>query len=30
MAKHFEYDSLPIIETKQGKIRGYQCDGIYI
>ena len=28
--KQFEYDSLPIIETKKGKIRGYKCDGIYI
>lgn len=25
----FEYDSLPIIETKQGKLQGYQYDGIY-
>ena len=30
MAKQFDYDSLPIIETKQGKIRGYQSEGIYI
>ena len=30
MAKQFEYDALPIIETKQGKIRGYQNEGIYI
>ena len=30
MAKQFEYDSLPIIETKQGKLRGYQREGIYI
>lgn len=30
MVKQFEYDSLPIIETKQGKIRGYKNDGVYI
>ena len=30
MLKQFEYDELPIIETKKGKIRGYQSNGIYI
>ena len=30
MTKQFEYDSLPVIETKQGKIRGYKSNGVYI
>lgn len=30
MAKQFEYDSLPIVETKAGKLRGYRLDGTYI
>lgn len=30
MAKQFEYDSLPIVQTKAGKLRGYQSEGSYI
>lgn len=30
MARQFAYDSTPVIETRQGKLRGYQLDGIYI
>ena len=30
MTKQFNYDDLPVIQTKQGKIRGYQSGGTYI
>lgn len=30
MAKQFQYDGLPIVETKAGKLRGYQWEGTYI
>ena len=30
MAKQFLYDSLPVVETKAGKLRGYQWEGTYI
>lgn len=30
MAKQFSYDELPVVETKQGKLRGYQNEGTYI
>lgn len=30
MAKRFEYDEVPEVCTKAGKIRGYKWDGIYI
>lgn len=30
MAKVFRYDDVPVVQTKAGKIRGYQYDGIYI
>lgn len=30
MAGQFQYDSLPVVETKAGKLRGYQWKGTYI
>lgn len=30
MAKQFEYDNLPVVQTKAGKLRGYQSEGTYI
>ena len=30
MAGQFQYDSLPVVETKAGKLRGYQWEGTYI
>ena len=30
MTKQFNYDDLPVIQTRQGKIRGYQSGGTYI
>lgn len=30
MAKQFEFDNLPIVQTKQGQLRGYQYEGTYI
>lgn len=30
MAKQFAYDNLPVVQTKQGQLRGYQYDGTYI
>lgn len=30
MTRQFEYDNAPIIQTKQGLLRGYQLDGIHI
>nr|5A2G_A Chain A, CARBOXYLIC ESTER HYDROLASE [Hungatella hathewayi DSM 13479]5A2G_B Chain B, CARBOXYLIC ESTER HYDROLASE [Hungatella hathewayi DSM 13479]5A2G_C Chain C, CARBOXYLIC ESTER HYDROLASE [Hungatella hathewayi DSM 13479]5A2G_D Chain D, CARBOXYLIC ESTER HYDROLASE [Hungatella hathewayi DSM 13479] len=30
MAKQFLYDNLPVVETKAGKLRGYQWEGTYI
>lgn len=30
MAKQFEFDQLPIVQTKAGKLRGYQSEGTYI
>lgn len=30
MAKQFEYDRLPVVETVYGKLRGYQSEGTYI
>lgn len=29
MAKQFEFDNLPVVQTKAGKLRGYQYDGTY-
>lgn len=30
MAKQFNYDDIPVVQTKQGRIRGYQSEGTYI
>ena len=30
MAKQFNFDDLPVVETKRGKLRGYQSEGTYI
>ena len=30
MAKLFRYDEVPVIQTKAGKIKGYEYDGVYI
>ena len=30
MAKQFNYDNLPIVQIKAGKLRGYQSEGTYI
>lgn len=30
MAKQFEFDNLPVIQTKAGKLRGYRSEGTYV